>query len=302
MSYEKILLKQISDAGFDINKLPDNLQLHYKQSNFIGVPDWIMELFNQKVITGTALGVYINIANKCYGDKTFMWFSKQKLAKETKLNIRTIYNILNELIDAGTIAIFTQRIKNSKEKSLIFKLRERNVKDTSVYIKSVRGKGGKKKTMKPGSFSQCPQDHSLTDPYFIDYNDPDFIGIKPRTESSQGNQTKGLTDQIFSKKKFREKEININSEVYKLLKEYYQWVNGQYSINITPRQKDYENAYDLIDRVGITYTLFLQFIKETANTDSFFLKSNKNFSVWCSSVALSKYIDIYGDAFLEDIV
>lgn len=309
--YDKILLNQIKKAGFDITQLPKNLKLHFHKKKFAGVPDWVIELSNKKTITRTALCIYANISLLCYNNKSFTWLSKSELARKSGVKESTVYKAINDLIDAGAIAVFTQKIGNSREKSLMIILPERNIRNSKGYIKSIRG--GRHKTSDknnmmtatPGCNDGYTRSHTAATPDYIVTATPDHIGSIRTTESEEGKYKKGIRVPNFSptEKNFghfvNAKGQSTLEMANQLIENYYTWANNSFRLDLEPRSGDYKNAFELVDRKGATPEIFLKFIQENID-NKFFLKSDKHFSVWTSDISISKYSEEYRDIFLDE--
>lgn len=303
MDNDKILLNQIRKAGFDVSMLPRNMPLYFKHKQFVRVPSWVIQLRAEKVITDAALCLYIHIASRCYNNKSFMWASKSTLIKESGYGKSGVFKLLNDLIEAGIIAIFTQRMGEGdhRERSLICLMEERNMPGDN-YVPSHRGNShymqkGKKKVKKAYAHRDeqdvFTEEESVCSPGNNLICSPDHTRSTGRTEEQEGEEERlyrpNFSDKKNYRKKLTDKEQNISNKTNMFVIQYYQWLYTKHDIKREPRLADYNNAYDMIDRIGLDCSKFLKYIHEQAPDDKYFKKSNKHLSVWLNSKTVAEF-------------
>lgn len=119
------LALQLKKQGFNLGFIPRLAKFTTEYETYAKIPLWAIEMLNKKEISRSAFQLYCTILSKCYKNKAFTWISKKKLAEITGMTVRRIYVLLNELVEAGLIAIHTQLIDNVP-KSIIFVLSKKN--------------------------------------------------------------------------------------------------------------------------------------------------------------------------------
>jgi len=305
---EVLSSEQLQRIGIDVREIPKQIEFMTTYEQFIKIPTWVIDLVSKGIISSSAFQLYAVIASFCYYNKSFTWASKAQLAKKTRLSVRTVYRLLNELVEAGVIYIHTTKINNI-DKSVIFLLSKRNIQGPR-YIKSKRHFFSNNKStdtddttiMSPVSVGYCQGCHEST-VTGVRRNTTNMKQRQPNTTNTENN-TRGscsrIGTRVFSKssniRSMGDKEL-----LYKSLdfsKKYYRAINRKFGTRLRSRESDIANIFSLFMETGLEPGQLWEFIKKHLN-DEHFLKTNKHLSVWTGP----KYTQLLYDEFnLEENV
>jgi len=286
---EALLSEEIQRAGFDIRDIPRQVHLITVYDKFIKIPEWVIDLTSKGIISARAFQLYAAISSYCYYNKSFTWVSKAQLAKKTGLSIRTVYRLLNELVEAGAIYIYTTKI-NNVDKSIIFLLSKRNIEGPQ-YVESKRHFFSNKKDtdttdttiMSEMTVGYCQNRPALT-VRGVRRNTNNGKQREQRTNNSENN-TRGARSRIATRKNIKSTNIRAVSDKTRLQKsidfarKYYKAINRKFGTKLRSRASDIANIYSFFDAYEVTPQELWEFIKRHLN-DEYFLKTNKHLSVW----------------------
>lgn len=337
--YNAKLALQLQRHGFELGFLPKNVNFTTKYEQYAKIPLWAIELLNKKEISRSAFQLYCTIVSKCYGNRSFTWTSKALLAKLTGISLRRIYILLNELIDAGLIAVHTQII-DGRPKSIIFILNRRNpalgekghipsdrfilysddtAKKRQAYAADFKQYNTAEKEQRvtakkrQGAYCQKKAGEVLqSDKYqlteVLQYEVQDGIRNRCPADFSFAKLKKNPPQETLPIYKFYlnapikgiKPDIDIIKIVSKFINKYYMWVNKKFNLKLTPRPSDYMNI-SYLAKQKIDLDLFFKWIKLNQN-DSFFQSTNKHASVWTSPAFIGMFCATYSHLFpLEDL-
>ena len=282
---QSFLLNKIKKAGFNINKLPQNLATITEYDQYVKIPSWVLESAAKKEISPSALQLYMAIASFCYYNVAFTWVSKNKLAEATGFTARTVYRLLNELVNAGIIYIYTQKTAENTTRSLIFLLSKKN-----SGLKSQRKKFlAKKDTDTHDSIVLS----NLTTAYCHGCHSDTVTGVRRNTTKlttgdRNYNQAENDTTRLLPRMGARGFPTkNVSSTLNKQLinrctnfaNRYYKFINRKFKLRLYPRISDILNLYNLIEDTVASDDTLWSFIRRHLY-DKYFLTTNKHLSVW----------------------